>query len=240
LALDFSQAAPKFRIRLHSGRVVGPLGLAEVYALIRKGHVTGVEQACQAPSEDWRDINDFPLIAEGLLAMSEGRVSFLKEAGGGGVGELAPTVFIEPPPEILPLPGAENRARLPDKSLPTHTITKPGKLEDRTQLTGTEESTNATEEIGVPKFELQEVDSVTVSVPALPIPKQMQSAAALKRHAGPHAKDETVLLEGVRRRSIRILKWRFDPVEFMRATAIAVLLGLFGYEFVFTDLSRAR
>lgn len=63
---------PLFKIKLKNGRVLGPIDLARVRALIRTGDIVGTEQACRHPNEHWRTFSSFPELGEAFLAAMSG------------------------------------------------------------------------------------------------------------------------------------------------------------------------
>jgi tetratricopeptide (TPR) repeat protein len=64
----------QYKIKLKSGRILGPLDMARVRALVRKNHVTGAETAREHPDGEWQDINLIPELAELFIAKAEGRL----------------------------------------------------------------------------------------------------------------------------------------------------------------------
>ena len=64
----------KFKIRLASGRVLGPLSVELVRQLILKNQILGKETAREHPQGEWKDINEIPALAELLMANLEGRL----------------------------------------------------------------------------------------------------------------------------------------------------------------------
>ncbi len=63
-----------FKIKLGSGRVLGPLDLERIRQLILKNHVTGKEVGREYPSGDWKDVNKIPEIATLLVAKAKGEL----------------------------------------------------------------------------------------------------------------------------------------------------------------------
>jgi len=64
----------KYKVRLRSGRVLGPMGLDRICLFILRDKITGLEEARSYPKGDWKDINKFPEIARMLLDKLEGRL----------------------------------------------------------------------------------------------------------------------------------------------------------------------
>lgn len=66
----------KYRIRLPSGRVLGPFEERELFDLKTKGHIKGLEEAQEFPTGNWKAIQDFPfyqdLMDENKTAISSG------------------------------------------------------------------------------------------------------------------------------------------------------------------------
>ncbi len=75
---EFS-GAQTYKIKLSSGRVLGPLDLERIKLLILKNQITGVEVAREYPQGDWKDINQIREIAELLMVHAEGKLK--KKAG---------------------------------------------------------------------------------------------------------------------------------------------------------------
>ena len=64
--------AAKFKIRLESGRVLGPLDLARISEFVRQGVIRGNEQAREHPQGDWKAFGKHPELAVLVLAQSAG------------------------------------------------------------------------------------------------------------------------------------------------------------------------
>lgn len=65
----------KFKIKLESGRVLGPLDLERVQKLIKKKHITGNEVAKVYPDGEWVKITEIEEISEILLALILGTLN---------------------------------------------------------------------------------------------------------------------------------------------------------------------
>ncbi len=64
-----------YKVKLQTGRILGPLDLERVRLLILKNQIVGVETARPYPQGDWRDINQIPEIAELILSHVQGKLS---------------------------------------------------------------------------------------------------------------------------------------------------------------------
>ncbi len=69
----------QYKIRLASGRVLGPIDRERVRLLILKNHIVGTESAREHPQGDWVDIHQIPQLADLLVAQIEGRLSLDQE-----------------------------------------------------------------------------------------------------------------------------------------------------------------
>jgi len=54
----------KYRIRLESGRVIGPLEKEQIPEFVAKGHIVGSEDCQIFPTGDWKSIREFEEIAD--------------------------------------------------------------------------------------------------------------------------------------------------------------------------------
>jgi tetratricopeptide (TPR) repeat protein len=72
LGMNYSQT---YKVKLSSGRILGPLDLEKIKLLILKNHITGAEVAREYPQGEWIDINQIPLVAELLVLHAEGKLS---------------------------------------------------------------------------------------------------------------------------------------------------------------------
>jgi tetratricopeptide (TPR) repeat protein len=64
-----------YKIKLESGRVLGPLDLDRVRLLILKNHILGKELARVYPSGDWGKIGSIPELGQLLILRAEGKLS---------------------------------------------------------------------------------------------------------------------------------------------------------------------
>ncbi|MEW6056573.1 MAG: tetratricopeptide repeat protein [Bdellovibrionota bacterium] len=63
-----------YKVRLSSGRVLGPLDLARVKRFIAQNVITGAETVRLYPTGEWKDVNGYPEIADLLLQKLENRL----------------------------------------------------------------------------------------------------------------------------------------------------------------------
>ncbi len=115
-----------FKIRLEGGRVLGPIGLERIRALILSQHIRGTEQAREHPVGEWREIGSIPEIAALLLANAQGVLAEFPiegpKEGAAGV-DLGAATQILPPTEPLPRPEPTQEVR-----------PSPEESQDRTQV----------------------------------------------------------------------------------------------------------
>lgn len=67
-------SGPLYKVKHHSGRVLGPLDLERLRKLILKDQITGTELAKEYPDGIWQDINRIPDIAELLFQKASGKL----------------------------------------------------------------------------------------------------------------------------------------------------------------------
>ncbi|MBI2711480.1 MAG: tetratricopeptide repeat protein [Bdellovibrio sp.] len=82
-----------YKIKLVSGRVLGPIDLDRVKLLILKNQVTGAETARRHPDGEWLGINQIPEIAELLVAKITGALK--KEDVPASVNPFGATTLLE-------------------------------------------------------------------------------------------------------------------------------------------------
>jgi tetratricopeptide (TPR) repeat protein len=79
LELEFER---KYKIRLSSGRVLGPIGLDIIARLVLRSQINGREMARDYPIGEWKDINQIPEIAEMLIAKIQGKLIQVRVVNG--------------------------------------------------------------------------------------------------------------------------------------------------------------
>jgi hypothetical protein len=63
-----------YKIKLSSGRVLGPFNLERVRVFISKKKITGVETAREYPQGEWQDINLIPALSGALMEQASGNL----------------------------------------------------------------------------------------------------------------------------------------------------------------------
>ena len=109
-----------YKIRLASGRVLGPLDLERIKLFVAKNKISGNEVARLYPSGTWRDINHFPEIAELILQHIEGRLTVEK-----GVA-AEPEVVAEPVERAEPIVRTSQRSTRSIQKEPEHASDEEG------------------------------------------------------------------------------------------------------------------
>jgi tetratricopeptide (TPR) repeat protein len=106
-----------YKVKLASGRILGPLDLERVRTLILKNHIVGREMARLYPQGDWQDINLIPDLAELLMAKAQGKLEDLKVVERvRPVSNTAPTKVLAAPTQALPQADAKEPAKDPATS----------------------------------------------------------------------------------------------------------------------------
>ena len=257
-----SPSEPNYKIKLASGRILGPLDLERVRLLILKNQIVGNEVAREYPRGDWKDINLIAPVADLLIARAEGKLN-KEEPLPEKVAASWNSTFILPGAtnvgslHVETISGAGQVTRVadphekaPDKpqsdqpppsSLPEEEKTAVGEVpEERTQVAGTQladyDQESKKDKTSVSKkFAKKYADS-------LPVPldtggrdlRDPLSYVSTDIQAQRIANERTVMLEGKKRVS-RIFGRNIDLKEFFKATVAAVLLGMVGLQILNTD-----
>lgn len=103
-------SAPKYKVKLSSGRVLGPLDHARIALFIKKGQIIGVETVRLHPDGSWVDINSVPSLAELLLQNAQ---------------QLLP----DPQPPKFPGTSLGSSEEVDQAQIPTVALKKPGHKE---------------------------------------------------------------------------------------------------------------
>lgn len=67
-------SGPLFKVKHHSGRILGPLDLERLKKLVLKNQITGIELAKEYPNGLWQDINRIPDLADLLFRHASGKL----------------------------------------------------------------------------------------------------------------------------------------------------------------------
>jgi tetratricopeptide (TPR) repeat protein len=124
--MAFGGGGNQYKIRLASGRVLGPIGLGRIRELILAGQLLGGEQAREHPQGEWLPLGAHPGIADLLLRNAQGKLAsdpLPREAEPAPVDPAAATRILEgtrvpePEPASLrlvsePAPEAEEATRV--------------------------------------------------------------------------------------------------------------------------------
>ncbi|MFL5813403.1 MAG: tetratricopeptide repeat protein [Bdellovibrionia bacterium] len=96
----------QYKIKLSSGRVLGPIGLDRIRILIIKGQVSGIEVAREHPVGEWADINSFTPIADLLVKKALGTLTpdATTKANAQTKSPLLGATVIVDPGATIPLP----------------------------------------------------------------------------------------------------------------------------------------
>lgn len=133
--------ARTFKVKLASGRILGPLDLERIRVLILKNHIVGTELARYYPEGDWKDINLITEIAELFVARAEGKLDKSRVLGPGESTLPGATVLVGPT-QVLPGSEGASLGSLPELA----TASNPAALP----------AVDGTVELSDPSFELDE------------------------------------------------------------------------------------
>ena len=182
----------RYKVRLQSGRVLGPLDLGQIRKFIVKSKIIGNESARDYPNGEWADINSFSELAELLIKNASGELQdqASEEAPEGGQvyspllhghtkTMMAPTLMLNP--EVDP---SEVPSDLPQTvAIPVGKALEPGNEKSKTTENRPKKNKYLNETVFVPteeeklEFETRHgVDKPRASVPPVegnPYPEEL-------------------------------------------------------------------
>ncbi len=124
----------QFKVRLSSGRVLGPLSVSRVRELILAGQLLGGEQAREHPVGDWKELGAHPEIAELLLKNAMGE---LARAGTQGAPLTERLPLVDPAAATRILPETRKIEAAPPEPVrepPPRTEAAPSEPEEATRI----------------------------------------------------------------------------------------------------------
>lgn len=275
-----------YKIKHSSGRILGPLDLERVRALIAKKQLNGTEIARLHPQGEWTDVAKIPEIAELLLQQASSSGKFQSRDSSGTransyqpilgnpnaqgqarnyADAMAPTELLQPS-EKLPtndvLPGAEHAFTAPlvlnpGAAEPTLVLKPPARVpaevEEPTVIgelirpADFDAESNRTS-VDVPR-DPEDPTLLTSQLPVMPerseesrlmdpnLPVALESLHGYDVGSKKLSQEKTVLFEmdpAKRKKKMRIPERK----ELIKVIVVALLLGGFGYEYVFDDAAE--
>ena len=255
-----------YKIKLASGRILGPIDLDRIRLLILKNQVVGTESARVYPTGDWQDINHIPEIAELLVAKIAGLLhkessptsgtpavpnvgSTIILPGSGGANTVLPELpsisVVDPslpkpvtPPEPSIKPELEGQDDVEEKTV----VGGLDSNSDKEQDTAEEEKTRVGSEA-----EIEEVQPVLESAPSTPIQLQTVSepSATSQFEAVPShrsiSSEKTVVFQRPDADANTPAKKRLKSLkELIKVIVIAGVLGVSGYEVFLEEPNQGK
>lgn len=188
------QSATKhYKVRLASGRVLGPLDIERIKLFIIKNKISGGEVARLYPSGTWKDINQFPEIAELILQHLEGRLNADVQAAEAGA-ELEEPGGDEPPaeepaePQVRTASRGTRKIEAEEESAPAASRDEEGTMVISRDNEGTMVFSPGEESL--PEL----ADSADARAVAAEEDPLANSELDLSRPSGPEAREKTVML----------------------------------------------
>lgn len=130
----------QYKVKLSSGRVLGPIGLDRIRILILKGQISGVEVAREHPVGEWADINSYVPIADLLVKKALGTLNSdpTQHSSAETRPMVGPTILVDPAPTVA-LPSNPTAKTAPKASPPpapkaTAIAIEPSDEDEKTQL----------------------------------------------------------------------------------------------------------
>lgn len=133
----------QYKIKLSSGRVLGPIGLDRIRILILKGQITGVEVAREHPVGEWADVNSYVPIADLLVKKALGSLNAepTKQGPSEATPNLGATALVDPGPTVA-IPNNNTTKKLPpERPAPKAPVKAPEKIPAAIEISEEEEKT---------------------------------------------------------------------------------------------------
>lgn len=239
-----SGSGQTYKVKLPSGRILGPLTLERVRLLILKNQIIGLETAREYPDGDWQDINLITPIAELLVAHAQGKLEE-KIAHKGHDGVLITQTAV--------LPGATQivsdfqLSELPEVlELKTQTKMEPDdSSEEKTQMfsehsnpvkleTETEDKTYAEkfEKVDQRQLELEGLDENVESLDLMSdFDEPLRSSIANERTVVFQRSSEGKNLPGKKKKGFR---------DLVKNILLGIVLGVLGYNLLLSEPEKPR
>lgn len=113
--------AALYRVKLKSGRVLGPMDLGRITLLMLKDQILGEELALKEGENEWKNINHFPELADLFLQKAQGTLEVPTGAGPSGYKPIKGKT--SPAGSTLVLPDEDGNSRiLPGSEAPSQSI----------------------------------------------------------------------------------------------------------------------
>ncbi len=249
----------KYKVKLDSGRVLGPLDLERIRLLIVKNQIIGSEQARKLPSKDWVHISLVPELADLLVQHAQGLLPGTKTIKQGS--STSATIPLALPGTtsaqvgtiklgMLPVPEADQTKEevktppLPSGAEDVSVATsgkriskKDRKKEKQKKKEEVSEKTIIANDSPESEEDKTEMNSLELQTD-LKNGKQVFDISIQKNHLPRKiSQEETVVFQGGRGRGPGLLSTgkKSSAKGYLRATLIAIALGYFAYDTFLSD-----
>jgi tetratricopeptide (TPR) repeat protein len=250
----------QYKVKLESGRVLGPLDLHRIRLLILKNQIQGSEQIRKLPSEDWMHISLIPEIADLLIQHAQGLLSDTQtlQQSGSATASTIPLVLPgttspqmgtiklgsipEPKPEhtdaqptTVPLPSGAEDISVGISGKRTSKKDKKKHKKKKIQEDISEKTVINYEEEADGDLERTEMHSLELAADKTTVTrdeKKFGLEISKRKPARKISQEETIIFQGNRGQGVGLLipKKKGGFKAFLRATLIAGALGYFGYD----------
>ncbi len=245
-----SSAEQLFKVKLTSGRVLGPLDLERLRLLILKNQISGVETARRYPQGEWEDINAIGEIADLLVKKASGQLaqSPVQSEPGPPIAQtevlIAPTRVLTSPSVIPDLPPPAFRKE--DEQEKTRVLSRePEIAEQPEEAQSSDEDDGKTRVAGIPDPKVSEPEVPTrVEFPPIEPERDIAREATVVFDRSQLASGtSTSVLPPTTERRITLLGGKIsfpDPrglekKSLIRGAVIAIAVGLLIQEVFFPD-----
>ena len=234
-----------YKIKHSSGRILGPLDLERVRALVLKNQITGIEIARTFPVGEWVDINTLSELSEILLKRAEGSLKPTPSPSDSSYRPIMGTqVNSSGPTEMLP--GAKEAVQIQTLQIDSPSSKKNEVEEEEKTVLGDYDRT----ELEIPAApDTPEANSLELALNEVGDDKteyhfELDGPGYISTSSEPRkvSEERTVMFQRSElpgaSPGIPQAKRKFTLKDIIKGAAIGILLGYFGYDYVFEDQKK--
>lgn len=221
----------QFKVKLLSGRILGPLGIDRVRRLIKKKHLTGTEVARVYPNGDWVSVFQIEEISQAFIdvaqCVDEGKLR--SEAPIENDDVASPVTSVLPgATQVLPDSGITDEKSIPKIEIEPEVQSLP--IIDVTEVKSSITSPQ-TEDDELTEQEIQKMPSVESLIRIEKPSAQVDISYYPIRKKNPIAEAVTVIFQRSENNSKLPGKPRISFFDRVKGALIGVVLGVLGYQF---------
>lgn len=228
-----------YKIKLSTGRILGPLDLERARLLVRKNHIIGSELAREYPDGDWKEIGQIPPLADLVIAKAEGRLGGINEPSDKTA--VADPIFEALPGSTMVIPEQQSISfgTLPEISADEAAADRTVALPDGGPGHDSVASTSLVSDEDDEKTRVEEVEEATV---IQQLPQESASRSVVIESEQPRnriSEAATVVFQRSTPAPVPSGRVREGRKEKFKAILLALMLGLLGYELLLEEKPKS-